>query len=100
LLDTLTISILEDAAYPKVSKSAQAFHDALRKAKYDFRRVPLVYMEQRDRILSAYHKKDRGWGNLWDKGKPTRKHLELIMWAFTPHRDRLDEYVNAITRTP
>jgi len=145
LLDTLTMGVLEQAAYPKVSKSAQAFFDALKRANYDFRKMPLEYIQQRDRILSAYemkeserHARDKerkrldaaierarknlktsaqlrrlkvmeqqredidllpvGMSGLWDsKGRPTRKHLELIMWGYSPDRDRLDSYIEEIT---
>ncbi len=90
-------ALLRDVAYPRSSKSARAFQDKLNDVGHEILKMPMEVMEQRDRILARYEKK--GWGELWDKqGRPTRRHLELIAWAYTPHGDRMDEYLERVVK--
>lgn len=42
-----------------------------------------------DRILPA--------GQLWVGGVPTRSHLSLIMWAYSPTPERLEGFLRATT---
>lgn len=45
-----------------------------------------------DRILPV--------GQLWQGGVPTRAHLDLIMWAYSPTPERLDDFIRATSRIP
>lgn len=79
----------------KVSKGAQEFFEAGKEFGFDVRRIPSELLEKRDRILARY--KSKGWGKLWnDDGTPTRRHMELIMWGYSPDLYRVEDYIDRV----
>lgn len=49
-------------------------------------------------VLTRYDVKG---GKLWTaSGEPTRRHLELAMWGYSPEPEKLEAYVDRLCEAP
>ena len=69
----------------KVARSRRGFLTAYKAAGGKWQNLPMEWREERDGFLERHLAQlyDRE-EPLYKKGKPTRRHLALIMWAMSP----------------
>lgn len=85
-----TINALEPAArrrgVAEVARSPRGFLAAYRGAKGDWRRLPDDWVVKRDGFIARHlaQLEVRGEALIDPDGLPTRRHLALIMWAYSP----------------
>lgn len=73
----------------KVARSKRGFLTAYKRAGGDPKRLPPAWRRKRDAFVArhmAQVKKRRE--PLYENGRPTRRHLALIMWAYSPQGSR------------
>ena len=71
----------------QVARSGRGFMSAYARAGYKASKLPEKWKRKRDAFIKrhmAQVKKRRE--PLWKAGKPTRRHLALMMWAYSPGR--------------
>lgn len=75
----------------KVARSPRGFLAAYRGARGDVRRLPVDWIIQRDRFIARHLAQLEGRGEpvVDEDGMPTRRHLALIMWAYSPMGKKL-----------
>lgn len=87
------------AAYgvSKVARSQRGFLTAYKKAKGDPSKLSDYWIRRRQGFITRHvaQVKERK-ESLWKNGRPTRRHLALTMWAYSPQPGRLGRYVNAL----
>ena len=78
----------------QVARSARGFLPAYKRARGDLTQLPDAWIVRREafikRHLGALH---HGRGVLFAGGVPTRLHLALVMWAYSPEPARLRAYI-------
>lgn len=89
------VSAFEPAARQRgvseVARSPRGFLAAYRRAGGDWRRLPASWVAKRDGFVARHLAQLEGRGEplVDDEGMPTRRHLALIMWAYSPVGTRL-----------
>ena len=86
---------MKERGVSEVARSPRGFLTAYRKAGGRKERLSEWWQNRRDnfvdRHMTQVKKRDEA---LWDDdGRPSRRHLALIAWAYTPHRVRLTRYL-------
>jgi len=81
-----------------VSKTARGkggFWPAYQRAKGKSR-LSEDWQAKRDAFVARHMAQVEGSDeSLWKDGEPTRRHLALAVWAYSPHRKRLERYLRA-----
>lgn len=101
-----TINALEPAArrrgVSEVARSPRGFLAAYRGAKGDWRRLPDDWIVKRAGFVARHLAQLEGRGEaLMDPdGMPTRRHLALIMWAYSPLSKPAIRQIVAATGAP
>jgi len=68
-----------------VARSPRGFMTAYRRAGGDPNRLSDHWARKRDNFVSRHMSQVKAHGEpLWKDGVPTRRHLALIMWAYSP----------------
>jgi hypothetical protein len=72
------------------ARHPRGFLAAYRRAGGDHGKLPRKWLDLRSRtvagLIAAARRASEPW---WDHGVPTRRHVALIMWAFSPTPRRL-----------
>lgn len=71
-----------------VARSKAGFLGAYRAAKGRFDRLPAAWRAKREAFLARHLAQAKGEA-MFDGGMPTRRHLALVMWAYSPEPARL-----------
>jgi len=94
------IPAMEARGVSEVARSGRGFLTAYRRAGGDAERLSPTWRAKRDGFVRRHMAQVRkNKERLWEddperKGKrPTRRHLALIAWAYTPHPTRYFEYL-------
>lgn len=82
-----------DLGVSQVARSARGFLPAYKRADGN----PLLLSERWQRRRNAFIKRNMAQVKkrkepLWVKGEPTRRHLSLIMWAYSPTQKKLAKF--------
>ena len=80
-----------------------AFLDAWRRVDGDPERLPVSWRTRRRAFLARQEAaRQRAQEPLWEKqrGSPSRRHLALVMWAFSPVPERVAEQAPGRPRPP
>lgn len=73
-----------------VARSSKGFLSAYRRAGGDPNRLSDYWANRRDNFVKRHMAQVKKRGEpLWEDGVPTRRHLALIMWAYSPTASRL-----------
>jgi hypothetical protein len=73
-----------------VARSSRGFMAAYRRAGGDPNRLSDNWALKRDNFVARHMAQVKAHGEpLWKDGMPTRRHLALIMWAYSPSPARL-----------
>ena len=73
-----------------VARSPRGFMTAYRRAGGDPDRLSEHWARKRDNFVARHMAQVKAHGEpLWQDGVPTRRHLALIMWAYSPSPARL-----------
>lgn len=71
----------------KVARSGRGFMAAFAKAGYRVSRLPERWKRKRSAFIKRHMAQVRKRREkLWKNGQPTRRHLALMMWAYSPGR--------------
>jgi hypothetical protein len=74
----------------KVARSPRGFLTAYKRAGGRPERLPNGWLEKREAFIKRHMAQVRYRGEpLMDRGLPTRRHLALIMWAYSPRPSAL-----------
>lgn len=73
----------------EVARSARGFLGAYRAAKGRFDKLPAAWRTKREGFLARHLAQAKGEAMFDESGMPTRRHLALIMWAYSPAPARL-----------
>lgn len=74
----------------KVARSSRGFLSAYRRASGDPDQLSDEWDMRRDAFIRRHMAQVRARGELlWVDGQPTRRHLALIAWAYSPNAARL-----------
>lgn len=74
----------------KVARSARGFLTAYKRAGGRPERLPDVWLDKREAFIKRHMAQVRYRGEpLMERGEPTRRHLALIMWAYSPRPSAL-----------
>jgi hypothetical protein len=69
----------------EVARSSRGFLTAYRRAGGDSNRLSDYWANRRDNFVKRHMAQVKKHGeSLWRDGQPTRRHLALIMWAYSP----------------
>lgn len=69
----------------KVARSSRGFLTAYKKAGYDHRKLSEKWRKKRNAFVKRHMAQVKKRGESLSKnGKPSRRHLALIMWAYSP----------------
>lgn len=69
----------------EVARSSRGFLTAYRRAGGDPNRLSDYWANRRDNFVKRHMSQVKRRGEpLWESGQPTRRHLALIMWAYSP----------------
>jgi hypothetical protein len=71
-----------------VARSPRGFLTAYRRVQGDPRKLPSYWKAKREAFLARHMAQViyRDEPLFDDKGRPTRRHLALIAWAYSPHK--------------
>lgn len=74
---------------------SEGFVPEYRKAGGDPNHMSDYWANRRDGFIKRHMAQVKLRGDpLWDKdGNPTRRHLALVMWAYSPHATRLSTWM-------
>lgn len=79
------VPAMEQQGVSEVARSPRGFLTAYRRARGDPRRMDPAWVKRRSdfihRHMAQVEKRDEP---LWRDGEPTRRHLALIAWAYSP----------------
>lgn len=100
-LDLDTIKALEPLGkalgVSVVARSSRGFMGAYRRAGGDPRRLSAWWVNRRNNFNKRHMAQVKKRGEpLWRNGVPTRRHLALIFWAYSPTPKRLDAFLRRI----
>lgn len=74
----------------EVARSPRGFLTAYRRARGDIGRMTEAWQEKRLGFIARHMAQVENHGeSLWKDGLPTRRHLALIAWAYSPTPGRL-----------
>jgi hypothetical protein len=75
----------------KVARSKGQFFDQYTKAGGDWRKMPVYWQKKRANFCRRHLRQveTKGEAIFFPDGTPTRRHLALVMWAFTPEPRKL-----------
>jgi hypothetical protein len=89
---------MEDRGVSTVARSNRGFLRAYEDADGDPRALTNAWVRERDGFVARHRAQVQQRGEpLWEDGQPTRRHLALIAWAWTPDRTALGRWVDANT---
>ena len=82
---------MEERGVLKVARSPRGFLTAYRKAKGRSNRLDSYWRQRREAFIARHEAqlRQRGERLLGTDGLPTRRHLALIAWAYSPRPDSL-----------
>jgi hypothetical protein len=79
-----------------VARSSRGFWPAYRRAGGD---LSEAWQDRRDAFVARHMAQVESRGEpLWRDGLPTRRHLALIAWAYSPDRARLNRVARQLAR--
>lgn len=79
----------------------KSFMPAYRQANGQWRQLPLYWQRRRNAFVARHRAQgvEEGWWMKTETGwEPTRRHLALVMWAYSPTPRRLCHWLMAMTR--
>ncbi len=93
---------MKERGVSEVARSPRGFLTAYRKAGGRKERLSGWWQNRRDnfvdRHMAQVKKRDEA---LWDDdGRPSRRHLALIAWAYTPDKARVERYIKRLRKNP
>lgn len=93
---------MKERGVSKVARSSRGFLTAYRDAGGRENRLSDWWQNRRDnfvkRHMAQVKKRDE---SLWnDDGRPSRRHLALIAWAYTPDKARVERYIKRLRKNP
>jgi hypothetical protein len=84
-----------DRGVSEVARSSRGFLEQYRRAGGDPGHLSEAWRSKRDAFVARHMAQARsGHENLTGDGRPSRRHLALIMWAYSPHPSSLPERLN------
>lgn len=87
---------MEARGVSKVARSARGFIPRYRKAGGDPDDLDDGWREQRNAFLARHIAQAESNGEpWWENGEPTRRHLALVAWAYSPTRAKLEDWLEA-----
>ena len=93
---------MKERGVSEVARSSRGFLTAYRDAGGRENRLSDWWQNRRDnfvkRHMAQVKKRDE---SLWDDdGRPSRRHLALIAWAYSPDRTRVERYIKRMRKNP
>lgn len=84
-----------DRGVSEVARSSRGFLEQYRRAGGDPANLTEDWRSKRDAFVARHMAQVRsGQESLIEHGRPSRRHLALIMWAYSPHPSSLPERLN------
>ena len=85
------------AASQNVSVVARSARGFVRMYRHfgDPAKVPEAWQRKRAGFIARHVAQGKKEG-FWKNGKPTRRHLALIMWAYTPTPVKTERYIESL----
>lgn len=84
------VPVARSLGVSEVARSRIGFLAQYRRARGDPNRLSDYWADRRDAFVARHMAQVRARGEpLWRDGVPTRRHLALIMWAYSPTTSRL-----------
>jgi len=81
----------------EVARGAGGFVEQYEDAEGDSGRLTEHWQRKRDGFVARHVTQARDNGEPWfDGGEPTRRHLALMMWAYTPTPARTQRWLEAL----
>jgi len=82
------LPLMESLDVSEVARSPRGFLTAYRKAKGDPKRLSPEWKSKREGFIARHMAQVKGRNEplFESKDLPTRRHLALIAWAYSPHR--------------
>jgi len=98
---------MERLGVSEVARSNRGFLTAYEDAHGDPRRLGMAptgesWVDRRNNFIARHYAQVVAHGEaLWDDhGNPTRRHLALVAWAWTPHRKRWERWLRDVGSRP
>lgn len=92
-----TVPIARDLGVSEVARSGRGFVAVYRRSGGDPDRVPDAWAEKRNNFIKRHMAQVNLRGEpLWEGGEPTRRHIALIMWAYSPTPERVEKWLDAV----
>ena len=86
--------IAEAQGVSEVARMPTGFLGAYKRAGGDPDRLSMEWVVKREHFIRRHVANARANSEPWFvKGKPTRRHLALLMWAYTPTPKKLAPYL-------
>lgn len=94
------VSMMERKHVSEVARSPRGFLPAYRAAGGDLRKMSPAWQAKREGFVARHLAQARTAGeSLFDyRGFPSRRHLALIAWAYTPNSERITTLSRRFTR--
>lgn len=84
----------------QVARSQGGFLPAYRRAGGDPDELSDEWVDKREAFLARHLAQVKLRGEpLWADGDPTRRHLALVMWAYSPTPQKLFDWLDSLMRT-
>ena len=89
------VPLMAHLGVSRVARSARGFLTAYRRAGYDPRRLTETWQRRRAAFVARHMAQvEKRREPLWTAdGDPTRRHLALVAWAYSPDAVRLSRWV-------
>lgn len=88
------LPLMKQWGVSSVARSQRGFLTAYRRAGGDIGRMSEAWQARRIAFLDRHLAQVKQRGEpLWKDGLPTRRHLALVAWAYSPTPGRLDRAV-------
>lgn len=106
-LETVEMAVpaMEDQGVSEVARSSRGFLSAFKRAKGDPSRLATMtdrhsgqnWADRRNNFIARHRAQMESSG--WENGEPTRRHLALVAWAYSPSPKRFEKWARAQART-
>lgn len=84
------VPLMRRLGVSEVARSPRGFLTAYRRAQGNPDHLSDYWANRRDNFVKRHMAQVRNHGeSLWEDGLPTRRHLALIAWAYSPTASRL-----------
>jgi hypothetical protein len=101
----LPLSVVQDVerfadilGVSQVARSQRGFLTAYKRAGGNPDRLSDEWADKREAFLARHLAQVKKRGEpLWKGGEPTRRHLALIMWAYSPTPQRIDNWLDQMS---